>query len=164
MVSGQRFQILARQPPRLGDEERPGAGAARGEDPWDVLALFPVHAALFGFFWLTYGEWWAYFALWAVPVLTVGAALNALRATLEHAGTDRVAHFLTFRSNPIERFFLAPFGFAYHFEHHCFMAVPYYHAAKAREYLTEKGALRDEMWVDSYLSHLRHLLTTLPDR
>ena len=57
----------------------------------DVLVIPPVQAVLFGLFWLATGQWWGYFAFWALPLVTVSAGLNAVRATVEHANPDEHA-------------------------------------------------------------------------
>ena len=68
---------------------------------------------------------------------------------------------LTFVSNPIERFIISPFNFNYHFEHHYFMTVPYYHAPKLREALREHGELARAQIIPSYTGRLIQLVRQL---
>src|SRR5262245_50266917 len=124
-VTGSRAGSLEAAAPR-----EPGdAGFARIEVALLLLAQLVIAVT----WWRLAGAWWGYLALWVLPLVTVGAALTALRATLEHADPRRPPHLLlSFVSNPVERFFVGPFNFNYHYEHHRFMMVPYYRMARLR--------------------------------
>ena len=100
--------------------------------------------------------------MWALPLVMVGSALNALRATLEHADTHRPPNLLlSFVSNPIERFFVGPLNFNYHYEHHRFMTVPYFRMAEVRRRMLAAGDYEEGELLPSYVGRLRSLLRNL---
>ncbi len=157
VVTGSRIRAADRA--RFGLESR-DTRKDGAEDVGDLAAVVAVQAILALGFWGIHGSPWAYLVFWVVPVLTVGAGLNALRATLEHAdGATGRARFLSFAPGPVERFFLAPMGFEYHYEHHCFMTVPYYRGDRLRDFLRERGEYPEGVLVGSYRATLRELLS-----
>lgn len=87
------------------------------------------------------GYWWAYFALWIVPLATWNPLVTRLRNIAEHACVDtapdpwRIAR--TTIANPIERLLIAPYWVNYHSEHHLFMYVPCYRLRRVHEALVE---------------------------
>ncbi len=89
------------------------------------------------------GYWWAWLALWIVPMATWLPLVTRLRNIAEHAmvGTeaDPFTHARTTLANPIERLFIAPFWVHYHGEHHVFMHVPCYNLPETHRLLMEKG-------------------------
>ncbi len=130
----------------------------------EYLYVIPAQIALFAIFYAATGSLFGYFVYWAFPLVTVGAGLNALRATIEHADPeDPATHYRTFLSNPIERFIVGPFNFNYHYEHHRFMNVPYYRAEKLRAMLTRSDDYSDCKIEKSYLSRYRSILRMLND-
>jgi fatty acid desaturase len=128
----------------------------------DLLAIPPMQIAVALAMWLVHGQWWAYLALWAIPAVTVGGGLTALRATLDHADAGQPPDLdLSYVSNPLERFVVAPFNFNYHFEHHRFMTVPYYHVAKLRPLLQARGEFEGVQLLPGYVSRIRQLAREL---
>lgn len=105
------------------------------------------------------GYWWAYFALWIVPLATWNPLVTRLRNIAEHAcvGNDidpwRVAR--TTLANPIERLFIAPYWVNYHSEHHLFMYVPCYRLKRVHEALAAKGETSRMHVARGYLPVLR---------
>ena len=97
------------------------------------------------------GYWWAYFALWLLPLATWNQMVTRLRNIAEHACLDggqnpyRVAR--TTRTNIIEGLLIAPYWVNYHCEHHMFMHLPCYRLGAAHRLLTEKG-ITDRMEVE----------------
>ncbi|GAN00171.1 fatty acid desaturase [alpha proteobacterium U9-1i] len=89
------------------------------------------------------GYWWAYPALWIVPMATWLPLVTRLRNIAEHACVDTredpFSHARTTKANAIERLFIAPFYVHYHAEHHVFMHVPCYNLPLAHRLLMEKG-------------------------
>ncbi len=138
-------------------------GTERGRrDRRDRLAVVVCQVALFAAFWALTGTWWGYLALWALPLVTLGSGLNCLRTALEHADASDPPHRdYSFRSNPVERFFVAPFCMNYHWEHHKLMTVPYYRMPELRRLLLERGEYGDGRIVDSYLGRLRDVTSAL---
>ena len=89
------------------------------------------------------GYWWAYPALWIVPMATWFPLVTRLRNIAEHACVDTredpFTHARTTLANPIERLLIAPYHVHYHAEHHVFMHVPCYHLPALHRALMDKG-------------------------
>jgi fatty acid desaturase len=128
-------RVLAGQPPRKSRvADHPGRRF------WIVnIAAFAVLTA--------FGYWWAWFALWLVPMATWFPLVTRLRSMAEHAmveGTtadNPFSHARTTLANPIERLLIAPFWVHYHCEHHMFMYVPCYRLQGVHEGLKQKGLI-----------------------
>ncbi len=89
------------------------------------------------------GYWWAWFALWLLPMATWQQLITRVRNIAEHACVgkhdDPFRHARTTLANPIERLLIAPYWVHYHAEHHVFMHVPCYRLARLHTLLMEKG-------------------------
>ncbi|WP_339913414.1 fatty acid desaturase family protein [uncultured Brevundimonas sp.] len=75
------------------------------------------------------GVWWAYFALWLLPLATWFPLVTRLRNIAEHAcvegsATDAFRAARTTRASWWERVLIAPYHVNFHAEHHLFMHVP----------------------------------------
>ena len=75
------------------------------------------------------GIWWAWFALWLLPMATWFPMVTRLRNIAEHAcvegsSTDPFRAARTTRASWWERAFIAPYWVNFHAEHHLFMHVP----------------------------------------
>lgn len=75
------------------------------------------------------GVWWAYFALWLLPLATWFPMVTRLRNIAEHAcvegsADDAFRAARTTRAAWWERAFIAPYWVNFHAEHHLFMHVP----------------------------------------
>ncbi len=75
------------------------------------------------------GVWWAYFALWLLPLATWFPMVTRLRNIAEHAcvegsADDPFRAARTTRASWWERAFIAPYWVNFHAEHHLFMHVP----------------------------------------
>lgn len=73
--------------------------------------------------------WWAFFALWLLPMATWFPMVTRLRNIAEHAcvagsATDPFRAARTTRAGWLERAFIAPYWVNFHAEHHLFMHVP----------------------------------------
>lgn len=122
----------------------------------DIGCVLVVQGAIFGGLWLASGTAWAYLALWFLPLITLGAGLSVLRATIEHLNVEHPDRLLmSFASNPLERFFVSPFKFNYHYEHHRFITIPYYHTPKVHKLLRERGDYEEAILASSYFGRLR---------
>ena len=93
-----------------------------------VAPFLLVNAALFAGLTLA-GVWWAYFALWLLPLATWFPMVTRLRNIAEHAcvegsSTDPFRAARTTRAAWWERAFIAPYWVNFHAEHHLFMHVP----------------------------------------
>ncbi len=87
---------------------------------WWGVALAALYAT---------GAWWV-LALWAGPMLTALWALLWFRVWTEHTGTTGT-HRL--RLTWWQSFILLPHGIWYHYEHHAFPAVPFWHLPAVRQ-------------------------------
>ncbi|MGQ0532265.1 MAG: fatty acid desaturase family protein [Caulobacteraceae bacterium] len=89
------------------------------------------------------GYWWAYFALWIVPMATWYPLVTRLRNIAEHAvvdtNDDPFTHARTTLANVFERLFIAPYWVHFHGEHHVFMHVPCYRLQSLHNTLMDKG-------------------------
>ncbi|MDP1912768.1 fatty acid desaturase family protein [Brevundimonas sp.] len=75
------------------------------------------------------GVWWAYFALWLLPMATWFPMVTRLRNIAEHAcvegsSADPFRAARTTRASWWERALIAPYWVNFHAEHHLFMHVP----------------------------------------
>lgn len=75
------------------------------------------------------GVWWAWFALWLLPMATWFPMVTRLRNIAEHAcvegsATDPFRAARTTKASWWERAFIAPYHVHFHAEHHLFMHVP----------------------------------------
>jgi fatty acid desaturase len=76
-----------------------------------------------------FGVWWAFFALWLLPMATWFPLVTRLRNIAEHAcvegsAEDAFRAARTTRASWWERAFIAPYWVNFHAEHHLFMHVP----------------------------------------
>jgi fatty acid desaturase len=89
------------------------------------------------------GYWWAFFALWLVPMATWYPLVTRLRNIAEHACVDTqddpFTHARTTLANAFERLFIAPYWVHFHGEHHVFMHVPCYRLESLHNNLMDKG-------------------------
>lgn len=109
------------------------------------------------------GYWWAYPALWIVPMATWLPLVTRLRNIGEHAcvgaQADPFTHARTTLANPIERLLIAPFWVHYHAEHHVFMHVPCYRLPALHDVLMNKGYWSRMKIAPGYVSVLREATT-----
>jgi fatty acid desaturase len=106
------------------------------------------------------GVWWAWFALWLLPMATWFPLVTRLRNIAEHAcvegsSTDPFRAARTTRASWWERAFIAPYWVNFHAEHHLFMHVPCWKLpALHRAVRTRPQGARMEV-AGGYLSVLR---------
>jgi fatty acid desaturase len=113
--------------------------------------------------------WWAYPALWVLPVYAFTYLPNLIRSFVEHSHPeeDDVAdehRLVTFLSNPVERLFLAPMNMNYHITHHLWPSIPYYNLPEAdAEVRGRPAALREGLsWRRTYVGYLWRYYVALP--
>ena len=148
-----------------------GAAAATGRDrrgARDAAILAGWQAALFGGLTAAFG-WWGYVAFWLAPVYVFAFLADNLRSFAEHshpepdAAADR-RRLITYRSSPVERFFLAPMRMNCHAAHHLWPSIPYYNLARADRAIRPRGREMGLVWRGSYLAYLWRYLRALPLR
>lgn len=111
--------------------------------------------------------WWAYPFLWLAPLMTVTVALHALRSFGEHAllpgeEPEHGNRLITTTSNPVERFFMAPYNMNYHSEHHLFPWVLATNLPEVSRRLAARPDVPSRLRRGSYLGTLTRSLKALP--
>ncbi len=138
-----------------------------GRKPGEVVnasvgRFLAINAVMFATLALA-GYWWAYPALWIVPMATWLPLVTRLRNIGEHAcvgaQADPFTHARTTLANPIERLLIAPFWVHYHAEHHVFMHVPCYRLPALHDVLMNKGYWSRMKIAPGYVSVLREATT-----
>lgn len=90
-----------------------------------------------------FGLWWAWPALWIVPMATWLPLITRVRNIAEHAvvrgDADPFTHARTTLASPLERLMIAPYWVHYHAEHHLFMFLPCYRLEQTHRLLMKKG-------------------------
>ncbi len=109
-----------------------------------VVQLLPI-AAVQGCVWLLFAwlvNWWSYLVFWFAPIFLIALSLDRARTFLEHGynyffpgpPVPNLAEVpqstIDVRTNAVERYLFAPFGFSYHQAHHAQLLVPFYHLRK----------------------------------
>jgi fatty acid desaturase len=134
-LTGQTF--LKQRAAQLFGERKPGEVVNAG-----TTHFLLTNALMFAALTLA-GYWWAYPALWIVPMATWLPLVTRLRNIAEHARVDTkddpFSHARTTLAGPLERLFIAPYWVHYHGEHHVFMHVPCYRLERLHAMLLDKG-------------------------
>lgn len=110
--------------------------------------------------------WWAYPALWLAPVYLAFVGDN-LRAFAEHSQPEPddqadQHRLVTYLSNPVERFFVAPLNMNYHAAHHLWPSIPYYHLPEADREIRSLPAAASLEWRGTYCGYLLRYFRLLP--
>jgi fatty acid desaturase len=115
------------------------------------LAILAITAAA--------GVWWAYFALWLLPLLTWYQVISRVRNIAEHAvvgdNDDRLRNTRTTLTNWGMRMVLAPYWVNYHLEHHLFVFTPCWKLPAAHRMLIAQGFGPRMELAPGYLAVLR---------
>ena len=151
-ITGQTFlriRLAQMSPDKMNAID--GSDAFQKTSPWPtVIVNFMMFAAL-----ANWGMWWAYFVLWALPLMTWFFVVLRLRNIAEHAMTTHddnpLTHARTTQANWIERVFFAPYYVNYHIEHHAYMYVPCYNLPALHRALLAKGYGAEMETEKSYL-------------
>jgi fatty acid desaturase len=135
----------------LGSSTREGEAAEPAPDDrtyratrWLMVAFWN---ALFLGLAIAAGRFWVYPLLWIAPLVTVAVLLNVVRSTAEHqpAGFESIsdldAETVTRTTVPgwFEKWLLYQVNFNYHFEHHTWPRVPFFHLPRLHQHLSERG-------------------------
>ena len=114
-------------------------------------------------------HWWQYFVFWFLPIFAIALTMDRIRIFVEHGYcylfTDpclRVEQALQatvdIRTNPIEGYLLAPFGFIYHQAHHAQLTVPYYNLRNLSDLLLANDSRYNAVVKGSYLGILARMI------
>lgn len=106
------------------------------------------------------GLWWAWLALWLVPMATWYPLVTRFRNIAEHAlvakdEPDPLRHARTTKANWLERMVIAPYWVNYHCEHHMFMHLPCWNLPKVHKLLAKQGADRGMLIERGYAQVLK---------
>ncbi len=126
--------------------------------PRDVGLLVGIQVAIAGSLTAAIG-WWAYPVLWLFPVYLFMYLGDNFRAFAEHSHPESDSasddhRLITYLSNPVERFFVAPMNMNYHATHHLWPSIPYYTLPEADRLIRGQPAASGIEWRGSYLSYL----------
>ena len=123
------------------------------------LVIFAVTTAV--------GVWWAYFALWLLPLLTWYQVISRIRNIAEHAvvgdNNDRLRNTRTTMANWGMRMVLAPYWVNYHLEHHLFVFTPCWKLPAAHRMLIEQGFGPRMELAQGYVQVLRKAISNPSD-
>ncbi|MCM8794451.1 MAG: fatty acid desaturase [Candidatus Omnitrophica bacterium] len=113
------------------------------------------------------GAWWGYAVLWLAPGFCFAFLADNLRTFCEHSQpqADSLAdrhRLITYVSNPVEKFFLAPFNMNFHATHHLWPSIPYYNLPKADWEIRRMAGSGGLEWRTSYLGYVIRYLLALP--
>ena len=106
------------------------------------------------------GVWWAYFALWLLPMASWFPMVTRLRNIAEHAcvegsAADAFRAARTTRASWWERAFIAPYWVNFHAEHHLFMHVPCWKLPALHRAVRARPEGRNMEIADGYVQVLR---------
>ena len=115
----------------------------RWKNLWRAEKHFVLSNALIFAITAAAGVWWAYFALWLLPLLTWYQVISRIRNIAEHAvvgdNDDRLRNTRTTLTNWGMRMVLAPYWVNYHLEHHLFVFTPCWKLPAAHRMLIAQG-------------------------
>jgi fatty acid desaturase len=146
---------------RRADEESSDTYTLR-----DVAIIGGVQLAIAGGVTAAIG-WWAYPVLWLLPLFLFTYLADNLRSFCEHSQPrNDVAsdgrRLITYVSNPLERWFLAPMNMNLHAAHHLWPSIPYYNLPRADAEMRRAPAAAGLEWRSSYLGYVARYWRALP--
>lgn len=119
-----------------------GAKMAQNFQSEDLKPALLCNVVLFAVMWAM-GEWWYWFAFWALPLLTWNQFVIRVRNIAEHAMVpdkdDPFGNVRTTYADPITALFFAPYWVNYHLEHHMVMHMPCWQLPRLHRLLIQKG-------------------------
>jgi len=124
----------------------------------NIIGPYLWNVTLFAILYFS-GLWWAYFALWLLPLLTTFQLVVRIRNIAEHALTSEGDPLLQARTtyvNPLERLLVAPYWVNYHVEHHVYMYVPCWQLKALHKEMKSAGHVDAMETKKSYIDVLRH--------
>jgi fatty acid desaturase len=132
----------------------------------DLVAIAVTQLIILTIFYFTLG-WVYYFAIWCLAVFGVFVPLNTIRSFAEHSipepDDSKSNRLYTFEAGFAEAFVLAPHNMNYHYEHHEYMYVPYYHLPRLKQLMRESdpSTYAGHTRV-SYSGHILNFFRSLP--
>lgn len=147
------------------EEQKSTTEAATDSQMWLIILCQIV---MLGFF-TVFTVWWHYFVFWFLPIFVVALTMDRVRIFVEHGynflhnqtETDvdkALQSTIDIHTDPIQGYFLAPFGFVYHQAHHAQLTVPYYNLRRLSDLLLENDARYNRIVKGSYLGILARMI------
>jgi len=132
----------------------------------DVAILGGWQLALIGGLTSAFG-WWGYPVMWLLPVYLFTYLADLFRSFVEHShpeADDAADHhrLITFESNALERWFIAPMNMNYHVAHHLWVGIPYYNLPTADAEMSQHPLAAQLERRGSYLGYLVRYWLALP--
>lgn len=119
-----------------------GAKMAQNFQSADLKPALICNILIFAAMWAV-GDWWYWFAFWALPLLTWNQFVIRVRNIAEHAmvpdQSDPLGNVRTTYADPITALFFAPYWVNYHLEHHLVMHMPCWQLPRLHKLMIEKG-------------------------
>jgi fatty acid desaturase len=137
-----------------------GARRAPSTGVRDLAGILAMQVLVASALWAS-GRWYDWLIIWALPLGTLAKLLAHARNVAEHTqlrdlGDRELSRLRTFRSNPVEKFFLAPLGFNFHAEHHIYPAVQYFRLRELHRLLAADARYAEA--IDLQPSYIRFLV------
>lgn len=144
----------------------PAAQRADGYTLRDVAILGGWQVVLIGGLTWSFG-WWGYPVMWLLPVYLFTYLADLFRSFVEHSHPEADDHadahrLITFVSNPVERWFIAPMNMNYHVAHHLWVGIPYYNLPRADTEMNRHPLAAQLERRGSYLAYLVRYWLALP--
>ncbi len=132
----------------------------------DLVILGGWQVLLIGGLTATFG-WWGYPVMWLMPVYVFTYLADLFRSFVEHShpeADDKADEhrLITFESNVIERWFIAPMHMNYHVAHHLWVGIPYYNLPRADAEMNRHPLAAQLERRGSYLGYLVGYWLALP--
>ena len=132
----------------------------------DVVILGGWQLALIGGLTAGFG-WWGYPVMWLMPVYVFTYLADLFRSFVEHShpeADDKADEhrLITFESNAVERWFVAPMNMNYHVAHHLWVGIPYYNLPTADAEMNRHPLAAQLERRGSYLAYLMRYWLALP--
>lgn len=148
------------------ERESQTPGAREQYTARDLLILLGWQVALIGGLSWAFG-WWGWPVMWLVPVYVFTYLADLFRSFVEHSHPEADAladhhRLITFESNPVERWFVAPMNMNYHVAHHLWVGIPYYNLPRADAEMSQHPLAAQLERRGSYLAYLVRYWLALP--
>ncbi len=168
LFSGIQYLIVGLKVLGIGKKSNVRVGG-KNRSILDVVAIVITQASLLFLSVYFYSDIYHYVFLWLLPLATILVGLNSFRSYCEHVEYEKdnwsesKTRLYTTKSNPIERFIIAPFNMNYHAEHHLAVGVPFYKLPSFRAWLEENN-MNDFGYRESYINTALRYIKSLPIR
>lgn len=143
-----------------------GGGPGDGYRLRDLAILAGWQLLLIGGLSWAFG-WWGYPLMWLAPVFVFTYLADLFRSFVEHSHpeADAVAdhhRLITFESNVLERWFIAPMHMNFHVAHHLWVGIPYYNLPQADAEMNRHPLAAQLERRGSYFAYLLRYWRALP--